>query len=131
MKPVLVSFALLLAGLHGAHAQNTSDVAFSRAWTFDQRDGEAIYKAVCQGCHMPDARGASGAGNYPALAQNPRLAAKTYPALLVVNGYKAMPPFGHALDDAQVAAVVNYVRTHFGNTYADALTPAEVKAVRR
>jgi mono/diheme cytochrome c family protein len=34
------------------------------------------------------------------------------------------------LDDDQVAAVVNYVRTHFGNHYADVVTPAQVKAVR-
>jgi mono/diheme cytochrome c family protein len=34
------------------------------------------------------------------------------------------------MDDDQIAAVVNYVRTHFGNDYKDAVTPADVKAVR-
>jgi mono/diheme cytochrome c family protein len=28
-----------------------------------------------------------------------------------------MAPFGALLDDEQVAAVVNYVRSHFGNSY--------------
>ena len=28
-----------------------------------------------------------------------------------------MPPFGEMMSDDQVAAVVNYVRTHFGNKY--------------
>ena len=37
---------------------------------FPQQGGEAIYKGVCQGCHMPDAKGAVGAGMYPALAKN-------------------------------------------------------------
>jgi mono/diheme cytochrome c family protein len=35
------------------------------------------------------------------------------------------------LSDDQVAAVVNYVRTHFGNIYDDAVTAQDVKAVRR
>ena len=34
------------------------------------------------------------------------------------------------MTDDQVAAVVNYVRTHFGNDYRDAVTAADVKAVR-
>jgi mono/diheme cytochrome c family protein len=39
-----------------------------RGGLFSMQDGEAIYKGVCQGCHMPDAKGAVGAGAYPALA---------------------------------------------------------------
>ena len=30
----------------------------------------------------------------------------------------------------QIAAVVNYVRTHFGNDYGDAVTAADVRAAR-
>ena len=41
-----------------------------------------------------------------------------------------MPPFGRQLDDEQVAAVVNYVRTHFGNDYRDNVSAADVKAAR-
>jgi mono/diheme cytochrome c family protein len=97
---------------------------------FDQKTGEAIWTGVCQGCHMPQAQGAVGAGAYPALAGDKRLAASLYPVTVVVHGQKAMPNFGPMLDDDQVAAVVNYVRTHFGNHYADVVTPAQVKAVR-
>ena len=50
--------------------------------------------------------------------------------LVVINGSKGMPPFGALLDDEQVAAVVNYVRSHFGNSYPDSVTPAEVQAAR-
>jgi mono/diheme cytochrome c family protein len=35
------------------------------------------------------------------------------------------------MNDAQVAAVVNYVRTHFGNNYPDAVTAEDVKVIRR
>ena len=53
---------------------------------------------------MPDGRGATGAGAYPALVRNAKLEAAGYPVLLVVNGRKAMPDFGRALNDGQVAA---------------------------
>ncbi len=42
-----------------------------------------------------------------------------------------MPPFGPMMNDEQVAAVVNYVRTHLGNDYKDAVSAADVKSARR
>ena len=30
--------------------------------------GQDIYTQICQGCHMPQGQGASGAGHYPKLA---------------------------------------------------------------
>jgi mono/diheme cytochrome c family protein len=95
-----------------------------------QQGGEAIYKGICQDCHMPNAKGAVGAGMYPALAGNSKLEAAGYPVAVVVNGRKSMPAFGGALNDQQIADVVNYVRTHFGNSYRDKVTPGEVKAAR-
>ena len=79
---------------------------------------------------MPQGKGAVGAGAYPSFVANPRLASSQYVTYMVVNGRKAMPPFGNALDDEQVANVVNYLRTHFNNNYADAATPADVKSAR-
>ena len=79
---------------------------------------------------MPDGKGAVGAGTYPSLAQDSNLAAGGYPVTIVVRGQRAMPPIGTMMSDAQVAAVVNYVRTHFGNQYQDAVTTDDVKLVR-
>ena len=79
---------------------------------------------------MPDGKGASGAGTYPSLAGDQNLAARGYPLYVVVNGQRGMPPIGVMMNDDQVAAVVNYVRTHFGNNYQDAATNEEVKVVR-
>jgi mono/diheme cytochrome c family protein len=98
---------------------------------FTHQDGETLYRAVCAGCHMGDGRGAVGAGAYPSLARNAKLAAGGYPVTLVVNGQKAMPPFGRVLDDNQVAAVVNYIRGNFGNAYPDRVTPDDAKAARQ
>jgi mono/diheme cytochrome c family protein len=98
---------------------------------YPQQSGEDLYRGLCQGCHMPDAKGAVGAGAYPALANNARLVAGIYPITVVVNGQRAMPAFGQDLSDAQIANVINYVRTHFGNHYKDEILPAQVKAARR
>ena len=123
---------LALAGFTAAgmaaHAQ--SDLRFANPTRFMTQTGEAIYADVCQGCHMPGGVGAVGGGAYPALARNPKLAAAGYPLALVVRGRNGMPPFGDLLTDSQVAAVVNYVRTHFGNQFADEVTAADAKAAR-
>ena len=97
---------------------------------FVHKDGATIFRAVCQGCHMPDAKGATGAGTYPALAANPKLASAAYPALTVIKGRHGMPAFGEYLTDAQVAEIVNYVRTHFDNHYTDALSAEDVRKLR-
>jgi mono/diheme cytochrome c family protein len=102
----------------------------ARGGVFPMQGGEAIYKGVCQGCHMPDAKGAVGAGAYPALAENPKLEEAGYPLGVIINGQKAMPPLGFYFNDTQIADVVNYIRTHFGNHYTDKVTPAEVKTMR-
>ena len=119
----LAAFASL--GFGGqAYAQNFGMGGYSF------QTGEELYKGICQGCHMPDGKGASGAGAYPALAGNKKLGSKAYPEMVVLKGQKAMPSFGTSFTDEQTAAVVNYVRTHFGNDYKDAVTPADVKALR-
>jgi mono/diheme cytochrome c family protein len=97
---------------------------------FPQQGGEALYKGICQDCHMPDGRGAEGAGHYPALAKNSKLAEPGYPISVVTNGLKSMPAFGGAMSDQQIADVVNYVRTHFGNAYKDTVKPEDVKNAR-
>ena len=50
---------------------------------------------------------------------------------MVLRGLKGMPPVGDMMSDTQVADVVNYVRTHFGNAYPGAVSAAEVAAARR
>jgi mono/diheme cytochrome c family protein len=134
--PTLPS-ALLFLGLcsGGALAQGATPPSpastLSFGYKFVQTSGKDLFVNLCQGCHMPDGQGASGAGMYPPLANNTKLEAGGYPVYLVVNGQRAMPPFGDMLSDEQVSAVVNYVRTNFGNDYRDAVTAADVKAVRR
>jgi mono/diheme cytochrome c family protein len=127
----LLSLALCCGeALAQGAARPSSEPMLSSGYRFTQATGKDLFANICQGCHMPDGNGASGAGTYPSLANNRKLEASGYPVYLVVNGQRAMPPFGAMLNDAQVSAVVNYVRTNFGNDYRDAVTAEDVKAVR-
>jgi mono/diheme cytochrome c family protein len=124
--------ALLLLATTSAVAQDASKPrAFSSGYNFVETSGEELFASVCQGCHMQDAAGATGAGTYPSLASNSYLQSGAYPLYVVVHGRRAMPPFGDMLNDEQIAAVVNYVRTHFGNNFRDAVTAGDVKDARR
>jgi mono/diheme cytochrome c family protein len=103
---------------------------FSSGYRFVEMSGEELYNNVCRACHMLDAKGATGAGTYPSLAANPNLEAAGYPLTMVIHGRRAMPPFGDMMNDAQIAAVVNYLRTHFGNNYTDMVTAQDVSDAR-
>ncbi|OWJ77851.1 cytochrome C6 [Haematobacter genomosp. 1] len=126
MKTFLTAAFALLA----APALADDPELFKSPTVLTQKSGEAIYNAICAGCHMPQGEGAVGAGHYPALATNPMLEGADYPVYIVLHGQKAMPAIGSLLDDAQVAEVVNYIRTHFGNDYQEPATPEMVKAAR-
>lgn len=114
-------------------APAASEPRFSSGWRFEQRSGPALYGALCAACHMPDGRGAKGAGSYPALQGNPRLAATPYALHMVLNGHRAMPGFGRQLSDEQVAAVLSHVRERFGGLAPEAarVAPAEAAEVRQ
>ena len=126
MNAWLRVFGLIFCGVLAANIHP----AFAKSRAFAAEGGAAVFKSICQGCHMPDAKGAVGAGAYPALAANPNLEAAGYPLMMVVGGRKAMPAFGNMLTDSQIADVVNYVRTNFGNRYTDAVTPEDVAQIR-
>jgi mono/diheme cytochrome c family protein len=121
-----ISAAVLAIGAVQAIAQRS----FPGPKQFSEQGGEAIFIGVCSDCHMSGGKGAVGAGAYPALANNKKLAVVGYPLAVVIGGQKAMPEFGAMLSDQQVADVINYIRSHFGNNYKDKVTPADVKAAR-
>ncbi len=135
--------AVLALAAGGARPDTTTGaVGMFGAGHLEGTSGEVIYQQICQGCHMPDGRGASGAGHYPALAGDRALLSAPYMALTLIEGRRNMPAFGGksqegmtyivpTLDDAQIAAVTNYVRTHFGNRFKGTISAAEVKALRR
>ncbi len=127
---VLLTAAASFAGDEAPLSPPSKHASLLGSPRFAAQDGETLYKSVCAACHMPDAKGGTGAGFYPALARNDKLAVSSYPVMMVMNGKGGMPDFGEDMTDAQIAAVVGYVRTHFGNTYTDPVSLDEVKQVR-
>ena len=128
---IAVAMPLALSTAASAQDKAQDSRTFSSGYRFVEMTGEELFGNVCQGCHMPDAAGAIGAGSYPSLVGNRNLEASGYPVYLVVNGRRGMPGFGEMMTDGQVAAVVNYLRTHFGNNYQDVVTARDVRDVRR
>ena len=130
-KHTTLAFALLFGALPAfAQAPNGGDTPGSVSnRTPPPVTGEQVYQQVCQACHMADAKGGSGAATIPALAKNPKLAEPGYPIGMILQGRGAMPPLTDLLGPAQIAAVVTYVRTHFGNSYRKPVSEADVKAM--
>jgi cytochrome c oxidase subunit 2 len=94
--------------------------------------GEKIYAANCIACHQATGQG-TPAMKAPALAGNKLVTgADREPIDTVLNGRPntAMQPFKQQLSDAEIAAVLTYVRNSWGNK-ASEVQPAEVKARRK
>ena len=127
MKLLKIVVALVLVSLPvAAVAQSDAEMMFANPSKLTQTEGKDIYDAICAGCHMPEGQGAVGAGKYPALANNESIEAAAYPIYVIIHGQKAMPPLGGVLNDEQIAAVVEYIRTNFANNYPEAVTAQEV-----
>jgi len=92
------------------------------------QDGATIYTQSCQACHQPVGAGIAGA--FPKLAGNVFVNGPAQPVVhTVLNGRGGMPQFGGDLTDEQIATVISYVRSSFGNT-SGPVTANMVKAER-
>lgn len=113
--------------------------AASSVYTLQTKPGEKVFKKYCASCHQLDG------GGVPHLA--PPLIGTRYvlgdkPQLIhiVLHGFNEdveiegdhfsnpMPPF-NKLSDKDIASVLTYVRSSFGN-HATSISAADVKAVR-
>ncbi len=97
---------------------------------FSTTSGKELYGTMCQVCHMRDGQGARGAGDYPSFVGNERLRSPDYPIDVILNGLRGMPPFGDQLSNQQIADVVNYLRTNFGNQLDGDATGEDAARVR-
>ncbi len=130
-RALLLYAALAPCAVWAGEPLSSETFPLSQGQVFEERGGAALFAAVCAGCHQPNAQGAAGAGEYPALAVNKEVASADYLVRLLLKGQRGMPPVGQMMSDQQIADVINYVRTHFGNAYGDGLSPADVEAARR
>jgi mono/diheme cytochrome c family protein len=93
-------------------------------------DGRTLFNANCASCHGWQGTGVGGkdAGAYPSLMHNTSVGASNADNLTMVvlhgvsrqtnNGHMSMPAFAGELSNSEVATLVNYVTTQFGNPSA-------------
>jgi mono/diheme cytochrome c family protein len=101
-------------------------------------DGKALY-ATCMACHQANGQGIPGA--FPPLAESEwvngpvenliRIQLRGLMGPITVKGveYNSMMPANATMSDEEVAAVLTYIRSNFGNT-SGPVTADQVKALR-
>nr|WP_321408739.1 cytochrome c [uncultured Carboxylicivirga sp.] len=102
-------------------------------------NGELSYKKHCMSCHQKDAGGIPKM--YPPLSKNSVISGdKDELIKIVLNGmsgeievngikYNGVMASYRNLSDTEIASVLNYLRSNFGNK-GEIITPAQVKALR-
>ena len=103
--------------------------------------GKEAYALYCINCHMADGNGTPDL--YPPLAKadylkkpsttliNIILMGQTGEITVNKKKYNGIMPAQNYLTDDQVADILNYTRNSFGNKITTAITPAQVKALRK
>ena len=125
---------------HGTETRASNNDLSGEARDLLSRLGSKIYDAQCATCH-----GKHGEGklpDFPPLANNQsiQMTSAVNPIRMVLNGGYApgtaknpapygMPPFAQSLSDEEVAAVVTFIRTAWGN-HGTAVTAKEANALR-
>jgi cytochrome c oxidase subunit 2 len=105
----------------------------NKAWSLDdlKARGEKVYAANCVACHQATGMGVPGA--FPALSGSKVVNGPKNDQIALVLGGKpgtAMQSFKQ-LNDVEIAAVITYTRNNWNNKTGDAVTPADVKALRK
>ncbi len=89
---------------------------------------KSLYEDNCSACHQVTGKGIKGA--FPALAGSPLVNGPPVPLVTtVLNGRAGMPAFKDDINDADLAGILSYVRTSWGNK-GKPVTAAEVAAIR-
>jgi mono/diheme cytochrome c family protein len=90
--------------------------------------GEALYLNNCAQCHQPNGKGIPNV--YPALASNKLVNASAVDvALVLLIGRGEMPSFAGMIPNAEIAAIVNYVRNAWGNE-GEIITQASIERLQ-
>jgi cytochrome c oxidase cbb3-type subunit 2 len=128
-----------MPGMAAATA-TAADAAPEATGAYDAVKGKALFTANCSACHQASGEGLPGA--FPSLKGNAAVndADATTHIRTVLYGLQGvdvggvvysspMPPFGATLSDADIANVIDYERTSWGN-HGVPVTAAQVAAER-
>lgn len=91
-------------------------------------DGKSLFLKNCAACHQPSGKGIPGA--FPALANSKFVQGQgSEVATVLLKGRGGMPDFSGSLSDRDIATVLTFVRSSWGNQ-ANGLSEAEVGTLR-
>ena len=104
----------LIAALLAACAAQAAAQSSAQAAQAQPADGKSLFAKNCAACHQATGKGIPGA--FPALAGSGFVqGAPAEVATVLLKGRGGMPDFSHSLDDGEIAQVLSYVRTSWGN----------------
>lgn len=93
------------------------------------KDGKLLYEQYCVSCHKSDGKGVQN--SFPALAGSKKVNGKSDELIdLVLNGTGQQMPSFKFLKDDEVARVINYINTNWGNKGKE-ISSTEVKNKRK
>jgi mono/diheme cytochrome c family protein len=120
MREALIKAAMVVVAAFAAAASSPS-----RA---QDMDGKALFMKNCAACHQATGKGIPGA--FPALAGSKFVQGKgAEVASVLLKGRGGMPDFSETMSDRDIATVLTFVRSNWGNK-ADGLSEADVLALR-
>jgi mono/diheme cytochrome c family protein len=122
----IITLALLGFGLISMKSPSTFAMAVREPFHEPPGRGKIIYEQTCLPCHQADAGGVPGMN--PPLRKSPyvqgaparliRIVLQGLDDGVVIDGEaysNPMPPLGPAMKDEDIADVLSYLRSHFGN----------------
>ena len=138
MKALLTLFACLSVSIAIAQTQKPTAKPAAKPAAPAKAPGQIIYEQNCLTCHQANGSGVPNL-NPPLKGTEWVLGDKTRLVNVLLKGLQGQDiegePYDNAmpahdfLDDQQIADVLTYIRSNFGNK-ASAITADEVKAVR-
>lgn len=124
MREALIKAAMVVVAAFAAAASAPSGAQESS----QQMDGKALFMKNCAACHQATGKGIPGA--FPPLAGSKFVQGKgSDVATVLLKGRGGMPDFSDSMNDRDIAAVLTFVRSNWGNK-SEGLSEAEVVALR-
>ncbi len=127
----IAAVATYIRSAWGNHASDVTEEQVTAAGaTVSTAVGASIYAKNCSACHGADGTGGGG-GMFPSLAGD-KLVNETDPSGMVStikNGRNVMPSWKGQLSDADIAAVVTFIRGAWGN-HATPVTATDVSTIK-
>ena len=135
---IISIFAITLTACGGGKTKSNSSSGTQKS-TAANLAGKSVYTTYCLACHQTDGSGVPN--TYPPLKKSNvvngdkdhviHILLNGLSGEVVVNGttYNSIMPSQSYLTDQQIADVLSYIRSDFGNNSGE-VTPAEVAKIR-